>query len=131
MAISDDPQGERWYNFKQKTGPSIADFCNFIERLLNFIPDGNAQRRRLFTDNLAAHKQITVVQLILSRGHRICFRAPYWAVDGSIEDVFNTIQHDLTIMLGEIKDATDLHRCVNEIIQAIEEFVEYFNNVGS
>ena len=131
MAIEGDPSGDRWFDLEQKSGTTIADFYSFVERILDSIGDGTPERRRLFTmDNLLAHRHTTILQLIVSRNHRVCFRAPYWPVDGAIEYVFNTIQHDLTIKLSEIKNATDLRREVNSTIGAIPDFVDYFDNLS-
>ena len=54
--------------------------------------------------------------MIEAAGHRFVFRALYWAVDGPIEYVFNTIQNELTIKMPRIKHANDL---INEINHAI------------
>ena len=98
MAIAGNKDRERWFDFEEKTGTTIPEFYSFVERIINSIGDGTPGNWRLFTmDNLTAHKHIAVLQLIVGRGHRICFRAPYWPVDGAVEYVFNTVQHDLTI----------------------------------
>jgi transposase len=44
--------------------------------------------RRTFTmDNLLTHRNAAIAQLIMSRGHLVIFRAPYYPVDGAIEYV--------------------------------------------
>ena len=108
MSTSSDPAGERWVDFEQKTGTTVLDFYQFVEQIIDSIGDGTPARRRCFTmDNLAAHRNRMVVQLIIDRGHRVVFRAPYYAVDGAIEYFFNTLQHDLTIKLPMIKKSID------------------------
>ena len=80
-------------------------------------------------DNLIAHKNPFTLQLIYEWRHRICFRAPYYPVDGAIEYVFNTLQQDLTIRLHEIKNGDDLHREVMDSIGVMPNFVNYFLNI--
>ena len=131
LAILGDPAGERWVDFEEKAGTTVEDCYNFILAILQSIGRGTRLRRRLFTmDNLLAHKNQIVIQLILAWGHRFCFRAPYYPIDGAVEYVFNTVQHELTIRLGEIKNANDLHDEVYGSIGQIDSFVIYFLNVG-
>jgi hypothetical protein len=131
MGISGDPNGDRWLDFERKSGTSVDDFYDFVHRILVSIGRGSHIRRRMFTmDNLLAHKNCAVIQLILSWGHRVCFRAPYYPVDGAIEYVFNTIQCDLTVKLANIVNANDLRNEVYKTVGSIDNFVEYFDNLG-
>ena len=81
-------------------------------------------------DNLLAHKNRVVIALIHEWGHRVCFRAPYYPVDGAIEYVFNTLQRDLEIKLPEITDEASLRNAVFDTVGAMVDFVEYFENLG-
>ena len=130
MAIAGDINGDRWVDFDQRAGTTVRNFYDFILRILETIRRGTAQRRRMFTmDNLIAHKNPVILQLIYAWGHRIAFRAPYYPVDGAIEYVFNTLQQDLTIRLHAIKNGDDLHREVMDSIGAMPNFVNYFLNI--
>lgn len=71
-----------------------------------------------------------MVLLILSHGHQIVFRAPYWPVDGPIEYVFNVIEQALTRRMYAIRDSNDLLAAIHEIIRAIPNFVNWFHHVG-
>ena len=116
---------------EQQAGTTVNDMYDFILRILESIERGTPQRRRLFTmDNLLAHRNRAVTGLILEWGHRFCFRAPYYPVDGAIEYVFNTIQHDLTIKLPDIQNGNDLRNEVFNTVGSIENFVAYFTNLG-
>ena len=85
----------------------------------------------MFTmDNLLAHKNRAVIQLILSWGHRVCFKAPYYPVEGAIKYVIYTILCDLTIKLALIVNANDLRYEVYNTVGSIDNFVEYFDNSG-
>ena len=81
-------------------------------------------------DNLLAHKNPAVIELIVMSGHRFCFRAPYYPVDGAIEYVFNTIQRDLEVKLPEIKNSNNLRNEVFNTVGSIINFVLYFNMLG-
>ena len=59
-------------------------------------------------DNLNSHKHPLVLNEILNRGHKCVFRAPYWAVDGAIEYVFNTMNTMLMIHYNELRTIGDL-----------------------
>ena len=131
FAISGDVNGERWVDFDWRSGTSINDTYEFILRILESIGPGTPERRRCFTmDNLLSHVNPAVLNLIVAWGHRYVLRAPYYPVDGAVEYVFNTIQHELTIRLPLIKDSYDLRREINNIIANIDNFVRYFLNVG-
>ena len=85
MVIEGYTSGDRWFDFEQKSGTTIPDFCSFFKRILNSIGNGTLQRRRLFTmDNVLAHCHSTILQLIVARNHIVCFREPYWPVNGAI-----------------------------------------------
>ena len=81
-------------------------------------------------DNLTAHHHPFVVQLILIRGHIVVFRAPFYPVDGPIEYVFNTLQCTLTHRMHDIRNYEHLNNQLVAIIRSIDDFVEYFENVG-
>ena len=131
LAISGDIAGERWLDFERKAGTTVNDCYEFILVILVSIGRGTAQRRRLFTmDNLLAHKNRAVIGLILQWGHRFCFRAPYYPVDGAVEYVFDTVQHDLTIKLADITNGRQLRGAVYDSVGTIDNFVGYFANIG-
>ena len=41
-------------------------------------------------DNLNVHKNALVMKLVINGLHQVVYRAPYWAVDSTIEYAFNT-----------------------------------------
>ena len=103
----------------------------FIRTILNDIGRATPDNFFMFTmDNLNSHKNVAVVALIHVYGHGIVFRAPYWAVDGAIEYVFNTVQTLIRSRLYEIRDGNDLVATIYESIQGIDSFSNYFINVG-
>ena len=79
-------------DFERKVGTTVADFYDCILRMLRSIGHATPDSRRLFTmDDLLAHKNRQVITPIHEWGHRVCFRAPYYSVDGAIEYVFNKL----------------------------------------
>ena len=60
----------------------------------------------------------------------VVYRAPYWAVDGAIEFIFNTLQSLMRARSYEINNDTDLIAAIYESIQSIDSFASYFENVG-
>ena len=81
-------------------------------------------------DILLAHTNPVVIGLIHEWGHRVCFRAPYYPIDGAVEYVFDTMQHDLTIKMHQIQNAEQLRDEVYNSIGDMHNFVNYFLNVG-
>jgi hypothetical protein len=81
-------------------------------------------------DNLLAHHNQMVVQMIYAQGHRIVFRAPYWPVDGPIEYVFNTIEGALARRMYQIDGLNDVTTHVLAVIRQMPNFVNYFLNCG-
>jgi len=76
------------------------------------------------------HKNPIIMDLISNAGHRVVFRAPYYAVDGAIEYVFNTVQTNLMVEYNNLHSLDDLRNTVNLIIGAIPTFRPYFEHVG-
>ena len=57
MAMSGDEDGDRWIEFEQKSGTTVIDTYEFVQRIITDIGPGTPQHRRLFAvDNLLAHK---------------------------------------------------------------------------
>ena len=81
-------------------------------------------------DNLNVHKNPMVWMLIVNRGHQVVFRAPYWAVDGAIEYVFNTVHTMIEVLFGNVNTFEELQVVVDNIIAALPSFVRYFTHVG-
>ena len=104
---------------------------DFREEILETIGVATPGNIYCFTmDNLNSHNNNGVMAIIFEYGHRVCFRAPYYAVDGAIEFVFNTLQGMLRTRLYEITDGPSLINAINESIQSISDFATYFTNVG-
>jgi hypothetical protein len=81
-------------------------------------------------DNLNSHKNPMALNLITGAGHHNLFRAPYWSVDGPIEYVFNAIHTNLLMLFTEIQDLDQLLNCLDEIINDMRNFQQYFFHVG-
>jgi hypothetical protein len=71
-----------------------------------------------------------ILSLITGAGHRYLFCVPYWSVNGPIEYVFNTIHTHLLLFFTEIHDLDQLKNCLNEIINDMAGFQQYFFHVG-
>ena len=131
MAISGDPDGRRWPYMWTNGGTTNELFIDFIEHILSTLPHGNEGRRYVFTmDNLNAHLNGQAIALIHLHGHRVCFRAPYYPIDGAIEYVFNTLQTRLRLRMAYIVDEATLRRELSDGIRSITTFVPYFQHVG-
>ena len=131
LAISGDDVANRWYDMWKEGGTTNDRMITFIERILQDIGPGTPQRRRCFTmDNLSSHHADQVAAMIHAAGHRLAFRAPYYAVDGPIEYTFNTIQGMLAIAMYEIRTEQDLVHQVQRAIQSIQTFAPYFVHCG-
>jgi hypothetical protein len=69
--------------------------------------------------------------MIITAGHRIVYRAPYYPVDGPIKYVFNTIQQELGRRMHLIQDLPSLYAHINAIIVAfLHDFRPYFLHCG-
>lgn len=80
----------RWSMLWAEGGTMVDRMIEFIQLILNDIGHATPGNIFCFTmDNLNSHHHPAVLALILQYGHLLSFRAPYWAVDGAIEYVFN------------------------------------------
>jgi hypothetical protein len=77
----------------------------------------------------SSHHNLQVAAMILTAGHRIAFRAPYYPIDGPIEFVFNAVQTYLAINCHLVQNnGTSLRHWTMNGIANIRSFVPYFNN---
>ena len=81
-------------------------------------------------NNLNVHYNPAVVNSILNGGHRLIFRAPYYAVDGAIEYVFNTIHTSLLLYYNELSTMDELKNATVRMFNGILTFTPYFEHVG-
>lgn len=120
----------RWRDMWQNEGTTVERMLAFINHILSTLPHGDEGCRYCFVmDNLSSHKDPCIAAAIHSRGHRLAFRAPYYAIDGPIEYIFNTIQHELNIRLPHISEESlveEIHRA----IRSEHEFQRYFRHCG-
>ena len=124
--------GRRYWELTWTDGGTTNErFIDFIEHVVSTLPHGDLGRRFCFTmDNLNSHKHPLVLNEILNRGHKCVFRAPYWAVDGAIEYVFNKMNTMLMIHYNELRTIGDLENKINQIFGIMPSFHPYFNHVG-
>ena len=105
----------RWADMWLVGGTTVSKMLHFVRSILQDIGPATQNNFYVFTmDNLNSHRNVAVVALIHLYGHGVVFRAPYWAVDGAIEFIFNTLQSLVRAKLYEIKDANDLMNAVYE-----------------
>ena len=121
----------RWRMTWTQGGTTIDKMVDFILQILNDIGVATPGNVYCFTmDNLNSHKHPAVIGLIYAYGHRVCFRAPYYAVDGAIEYVFNSLQGALRARLHEVTDGPSLLVAIGQCIASLYNFAPYFVNVG-
>ena len=121
----------RWSECWIGEGLTIERFLGFIDRILDDLEERYPGWSFCFTmDNLNAHQNGQVLALIAHHGHRVCFRAPYYPIDGPIEFVFNTLEARLRAKLYMIVCGATLILALNQSIQGIDDFSPYFDNVG-
>ena len=129
----DDQLASRWIETWTGEGTTTLRFSNFIRRVIGDLDQmyPNHERSFCFTmDNLNAHKNPQIINMILTSGHKIVYRAPYYAVDGAIEYVFNTIHTLLEVHYNQIHDMDELVHTVEQIFANLGSFVPYFEHVG-
>ncbi len=121
----------RWLDLWNDGGTTIMRVYDFVQGVLNSIGRARPGNFYIFTmDNLSSHKNPAVLALIRTYGHGVVFRAPYWAVDGSIEFVFNTVQTLMRTKLPEINNDNDLLIAIQQTVQGLTDFGPYFRRVG-
>ena len=121
----------RWSELWTGEGTTLYRFYHFIERIVNDINERFPGQTFTFTmDNLNVHKNPLVIGLILNGGHQVVFRAPYWAVDGAIEYIFNSIHTLLEVLFDNIADMEELILCVENIMASMPSFRPYLQHVG-
>jgi hypothetical protein len=63
-------------------------------------------------------------------GHQMICRAPYCSRDGTVEYVFNRIQHKRSLRLNTIHDKVQLEQAAYAIVRGINNFESYFIHCG-
>ena len=135
MAISaDDAYDMEWHwTWKQEEGgTTIWIVYSFFLQICDQLDIDHPGRRFCFTmDNLNIHHSPIIVTLLISRGHDVLYRAPYWSVDGPMEYVFNTIHVFLLMFYNAVHDLDELEVTLDHIIDVhVYNFSRYFHNVG-
>ena len=127
----DDAIASRWVNTWSGEGTTLFRFSTFLDEVLNDLDVRFPGRVFCFVmDNLNTHKHPHIVGMIHNRGHRLIYRAPYYAIDGAIEYVFNTLHSLLEVMYNRISNMQDLETAVEDCIRSMTTFVPYFKHVG-
>jgi hypothetical protein len=130
MAISADPQlNMEWHDIwpQGEGGTTVFRYYVFLERIIAWLAEHWPGRSFCFTaDNLNVHHDENIIDLITSNGHRYLFRAPYWAVDGPMEYIFNTLHVHLLVYYGEVNDLDELEGILDTIIANMDGFIRYF-----
>ena len=134
MAVSADPAYDmEWHDYwrSDEGGTNLFRLLEFYERILDRLDQDWPGRSFCFTmDNLNIHKNPIFLHLIMSRGHRYLFRAPYWSVDGPMEYVFNTFHVYLLFFFRNIEDIDDLCNKIDVVAVQMGNFIRYFLHVG-
>merc|ERR1712129_491320 len=113
----------RWSMLWTEGGTTIDRVIDFIQQILNDIGHATPNNIFCFTmDNLNSHRNPAVIALIYQYGHRVCFRAPYWAVDGPIEYVFNSLQSLIRQRLYSVTDGPSMIAAINHLVAGIDNF---------
>ena len=121
----------RWLKTWTGEGTTIEIYAEFIEEILEDLQTRHPGRSFCFTkDNLNTHKNPMIEAMILGAGHKIVYRAPYYAVDGAIEYVFNTMQSLVQTFHYDIDNLDDLEQKIQDIVASFQSFREYFVHVG-
>jgi hypothetical protein len=130
MAISADPVLDmEWHDIwaQEFDGTTVYRYYVFLERIIDWLAQHYPNRIFCFTaDNLNVHHDANICDLITRSGHRYLFRAPYWAIDGPMEYVFNTIHVHLLMHFGEVQDLDELENVTDTIIANMHDFLRYF-----
>ena len=133
MAVSGEEGNEqnpakRWTELWLEGGTTNEKFSAFINRICEDLPH---DRSFTFTmDNLNSHKSVAVQNIIFHYGHAVVYRAPYYACDGPIEYIFNTLQSMLRSNLQNIVVGDDIVRELGRAIASIDDFSVYFKHCG-
>ena len=81
MAVSTDSNyGMEWHDhwLSDEGGTNLYRLLEFYERILDQLDVDHPGRSFCFTmDNLNVHKHPAFLHLLVNRGHRYLFRAPY------------------------------------------------------
>ena len=117
---NENQPSRRWSQMWTEGGTTVDKMLEFLQHILDDIGHATPGNIYCFTmDNLNALKNPAVTALILSYGHCLCFRAPYYVVDGPIEYASNSLQCLIRQILYTIKDGPSLINTVNQSIAAL------------
>jgi len=128
---TDGAPSRRWAETWQNGGTTVERYLAFVNRILDDLGPGVEGKQYCFTmDNLRSHQSAAVAAAIHARGHRLAFRAPYYPIDGPIEYVFNTLQHEMTQRMPHIESETDFLRELHKALRLQKNFQPYFRRCG-
>jgi len=127
---SANQSSKRWSMLWAEGGTTVERMIEFIQFILNDIGHATPGNIFCFTmDNLNSHHHPAVLALILQYGRRLSFRALYYAVDGVIEYVFNSLQSLIRQQLYLVTDGPTMIAAINNLIAGMDDFSSYFENI--
>lgn len=130
MAIAADPAiNMEWHDMwkQEEGGTTVFRYYVFLERIIQWLAANRPGRVYCFTaDNLNVHHDQNIIDLIETNGHRYLFRAPYWAIDGPMEYIFNTLHVHLLMYYEGVQDLDELEDTLDTIIANMGDFLRYF-----
>jgi len=118
------------FRFRKVSGTTTDEFVSFLRNdVFPNLPTGGPQRTFLW-DNLGAHLNSTVHNLVTGAGHRVLCRAPYMPSDGPIEYVFNQVDVHLKKLQDKVMTDTDLVTAMTTVLSNISGLDATFVHCG-
>lgn len=91
---ADQNYPSRWINTWTEGCTTIKKYAEFIQEVLDDLEARHHGRPFCLTkENLNTHKNPLIEGIVFGAGHKIVYRAPYYAVYGSIEYVLTLFTH--------------------------------------
>ena len=72
-------------------------FASYIQEVVDGFPPAAHGQKNFLSDNLSAHGNNVVLNVVYGAGHRVIARPPYRPWLGPFEFVFNQLQNELRL----------------------------------
>ena len=132
LILTISPCGSKWWRLAKVAGTTIEVYEAHMAAVIAALPSPvtGGQQRYFMHDNLTAHLDARVTNLIEQAGHRVQARPAYRPVWGPTEYAFNQLQCELTNRVNEITDDTTFAAVVTSILTNLTGFDATFVHCG-
>jgi transposase len=122
--------GQIWFRLRRVNGTTVEAFTSYIQEVVDGLPPAEEGQKNLLWDNLSAHGNDMVLNVVYGAGHRVIARPPYRPWLGPIEFVFNQLQNASRLRDYAVDNGAQFVQIIPRILTNIQGIEATFTHCG-